>query len=285
MSPVVARACEGIQKALQGRRPFRFKHIAFTHKPTRQLSSFKSNPQSFCLGVLADQTTNIPRCQGPFFVVRPQDQLLLQERLAGGCNLLFQQVGLQLQDLEWRLIFGELECPFLRLCFHCRDRQAGALQSWLHQPIQGLHQRRAGTSIFIKPETGFRRGRRQFVGGEFAAPESINRLFGVSDDHQEMAARSPPKGAFKDAPLDGIGVLKLIDQCCAVTLGNGPQQRSDVVAGSGIEAFEKLPKTDLSAAFTSSPQFATSPVAEMQQQSFGRAIHQKGDALHQFLLG
>jgi hypothetical protein len=48
------------------------------------------------------------------------------------------------------------------------------------------------------------------IGIHTSGTESVDSLLGVSH-HDESSARSPPEHSFEDAPLEGVGILKLIN--------------------------------------------------------------------------
>ena len=67
--------------------------------------------------------------------------------------------------------------------------------------------------------------RRGEVGVDVGAAERVDRLLGIADQHERAAAR--PERAPHDVPLDGVGVLELVDEHDAVARA---QPARDVLA-------------------------------------------------------
>ena len=56
--------------------------------------------------------------------------------------------------------------------------------------------------------------RRVEVGVDVRSPEGVDRLLGIADEHERHAA--PAERPAHDPPLDGVGVLELVDEDHAV---------------------------------------------------------------------
>ena len=92
------------------------------------------------------------------------------------------------------------------------------------------------------------------------------------------------KGPREDAPLDGIGVLELINQGGAVALPHGGQQGC-ARRLTGIQAFEELGKAKSGTALAPLLDLGPAPVTGVEQELFGGSLHQGGNGLHQLRIG
>ena len=207
----------------------------------------------------------------------PLQQLLAQPR-----HLLLQLQGIQGQQLQRWFIQGQAEAARAPTGLHRRHRQIGALQPRGHQGIEPCHQGRRGAAVFDQA-AAIARGHLiggLAVGGQLAAAEAIDRLFGVAHHHQQVLGPRAGEGPLQDAPLDRIGVLKLIDQGGPVAAGHRLQQWGGGCGiGAGVEPFEQLAKPHLAGRSPPLGQLAAGPVGEVQQQQLRRPLHQGGDGL------
>ncbi len=74
--------------------------------------------------------------------------------------------------------------------------------------LQAIHQRFVAAPVDVKGVALLGRSRRCEVGDDIAAPEREDGLFGIADqDEGGLSAEGP----VDDLPLNGIGVLELID--------------------------------------------------------------------------
>ena len=122
------------------------------------------------------------------------------------------------------------------------------------------------------------------VGVEVAAAEAVDRLLGIAHQHQGMEALA--EGPPQDAPLDRVGVLKLIHQGGAVTPGHRLQQRArHAVVQSRIEPLKQLGEGGHSPPLPPAHQLGAAPVAGVEQHQLGRTLQQRRHGPQQGFLG
>ena len=300
---------QGIEQALQGGGPFAFEHIALAHQPAGDAPFLQGAPQGVGLGVAAHQQTDVARLQGSLLAVLANLNAALQQIQCQRADLLGQgllQLGFagqlrpggggsglrpQPQQLQRRLTRRkpQLQRLPLRLGDHGGHGQAGAHQPRGHQAVERGHQGPGGAEVVAHAADGGlpRQLPRRQVGVEIAATEAVDRLFGVTHDHQQMLAgfKVGGEGLSQCAPLNRVGVLEFIDQGRPVAAAQRLDQRDALGAGRArIKAPQQLSVADPPGSLPPAAQFPSPPVAEMGQHGFGGAIHQRGHRFQQRLL-
>ncbi len=158
-----------------------------------------------------------------------------------------------------------------------RHRQLRARQARGHQTVERLQQGRRGAEVAREPVTGRGCPAGRAVGVEIASPETVDGLLGISHQHQQVPGlgSSGCEGPVQDPPLQGIGVLELIDQRCPVALGEGLDQARPLAAvATGIEANEQVAVAHAPSPLPPPRQLRPGPVAEMAEHRLGRTVHQ-----------
>ena len=243
----------------------------------------------------ADEQANVGRLQGAVDRPLPQQGGIAQElsdvaghlqgqagaqfRAAGQACLRFVRLGpgrSQPEQLQWRLPVS----PPARFGLQAGHVQPGARQASGAELVHGGDQFGAGAPVVPHRIAGVRHGAGREIGLEIAAAEAVDRLLGIANHHQQMATAA--EGQPQDSPLDGIGVLKFIDQGGAVALGHRSQQgRGGCGVRAWIEVAKQLGVGAQAQALAPSGQLPAPPVAAMEQDQLSGTIHQIGHGLHQ----
>ena len=276
---------QGIQQPLQGSGTGTFKHIPLAHQPAGDATGFEGAPQGFGLAVGAHQQADGVGVQAPLEQGRDEagdlaGQLALQAAAAWRF-LPGPALAAKPEQLQGRLPLRQHQAAPGHFGLHRGYGQAAAAQARPHQPVEACDQGLAGAVVVgeaadAAPGDGGLAGPQ--VGGQFAAAKAIDRLLGITHQHQPVpAGLERPR---EDSPLDRVGVLKLIDQGHGVALPHHLQK-----GGAGlltwIEALQQLGETEPATLAAAPVQLGPAPVAGMQQQGLRRPVQHLGDCLQQ----
>ena len=133
------------------------------------------------------------------------------------------------------------------------------------QDVDGLHERGVAAVVQHQRATCAGSGGSVQVGGDVAAAEAVDGLLGIADEHHRGV---PDEGPLEDLPLDGIGVLELVDQHDAPPVAHqGPRR--------GVGCLERLGEPLQEVVVGQGAQAAT-PSAHLVADGAGEAASQVG---------